>query len=212
MDARTRVRYGTGVVLGLTTCATMVLALSAVYGLTAEYGEGSMAELGVLAVGVPVLLALLTVSAQPRARPRLRLAVVLGTLVVMTSGGLVAEALGADAQEDRLLEGSRDFACSGPGAELAVPAEVDRTWRELPRSAPVYGPVEASLTHCTAAVAGEGARTFPEYAGIFRRLDGWRVVVDGPERFVMVRGDVTVTVSLLGAPDRLTTIEVAAGR
>ena len=212
MDTRTRLRYGAAVVLVLATGATMALGVSVVHGLAVEYGGGSFAELGLLVVGLPVLLASLTVAVLPRAHRRAGLAAALGTAVVMVAGGLTADVLGAGANEDRLLQGSRDFACNGPRADVRVPAEVDRTWSALPRPAPVYGPIEGSPTSCTAGVAGDAAQTFPAYAAAFRDLHGWQVTVDRPERVVMVRDGVRVTVSVVGAPDRLTTIEVALGR
>lgn len=212
MASATRVRFGVAVVLGVLTCATIGLGVAVVHGLAVEYGGGSFADLGLLVVAPPVLLAALTVAALPGTSARTVAAVALGTGVVVLAAGLAADALGEDANEDRVLERSRTFTCTGSGAGVPVPAEVDRTWRELPRPAPVYGPIEGSPTHCTAAVAGDGARTFAEYAGAFRDLEGWRVRVDRPERFVMVRDGVRVTVVLVGAPDRLTTIEVSAGR
>lgn len=212
VDTRTRLRYGTAVVLGLATCLTMVCAVAVVHGLTVEYGGGAFAELGALVVGVPVLLALLTVAVLPGASGHSAVAVALGTAAVMVAGGLTADAVGADANAERLLEGSRDVTCNARHAEVRVPAEVDRTWRALPRPAPVYGPIEGTPTSCTAGVAGDGARTFAAYAGSLRDLDGWRVAVDRPERVVVVRDGVRVTVRLVGAPDRLTTVEVAADR
>ena len=212
MDTRTRIRYGTAVVLALATCLTMAAAVSVVYGLAVEYGSGSFAELVLLVVGLPVLLVLLTAAVLPRVSGRSVVAVVLGTAAVMVAGGLTAEALGVDENEQRLLDGSRAFTCNGRHAEVSVPAEVDRTWRELPRPAPVYGPIEGTRTSCTAGVAGDGARTFASYAGSLRDLDGWRVTVDRPERFVVVRDGVRVTVRLVGEPDRLTTLKVAADR
>ena len=209
---RTRTRYGTAFVLGLVTCGTAALSVAAVYGLAVEYGGGSFTELGLLVVVVPVLLALLTVAVLPRAPGRAAVAVAVGTAVVMVAGGLTADALGTDENKDRLLQGSRDFICNGSRVEVRVPGTVDRTWRELPRPAPVYGPIEGSRTSCTAGVAGDGAQTFPAYAGALRELNGWRVEVDRPERFVAVRDGVRITVSLVGSPDRLTTIEVAVDR
>ena len=63
MESSTRVRIG--IALGLATGATVVLALSVVYGLAVAYGGGSFASLGVLVVAPPVLLAALTVFAFP---------------------------------------------------------------------------------------------------------------------------------------------------
>ncbi len=50
---------------------------------------------------------------------------------------------------------------------MRVEAEVNRTWRALPRRAPLYGPIEGSSTHCVAGVAGDGDRTFAEYTDAF---------------------------------------------
>jgi hypothetical protein len=209
MDTATRARTGVAVALGLATCATVGLALSVVHGFAVEYGGGSFASLGLLVVAPPVLLASLAVLALPRTSTRVRVAVVLGTVVAMVAGGLAADALGSDANRDRLLRESRDFSCNGPNAEVRVPAEVDRTWRELPRLAPVYGPIEGSASHCVAGVAGDGHETFAAYTEAFRTLAGWRGRADHPHRYVMVRDGVRVTVLLRGAPDRLTTIGVS---
>src|SRR3712207_9199603 len=108
----------------------MALAVSVVYGLAVEYGGGSFAELAVLVVPPPTLLAFLTVSVLPRASARLGLIAALTTALLMAGGGLTADALGKDANEDRLLRGSRNFTCNGPRAEMRVPAEVDRTDRK----------------------------------------------------------------------------------
>jgi hypothetical protein len=210
MDARTRTRTGVAVALALTTCAAIGLALAVVYGFAVEYGGGSLASLAVLVVAPPVLLAALAVLALPRASAATRVTVVMATAVVVVAGGLVADALGSDANRDRLLQESRDFSCNGPNAEIRVPAVVDRTWRELPRPAPVYGPIEGSATDCVAGVAGDGERTFVSNTEAFRDLDGWRVEVDQERRFVMSRDGVRVTVLLRGAPDRMTTIGVSA--
>jgi len=206
----TRLRTGTALVLGVGACATTALALSVVHGLAAEYGGGSFASMAVFVVVPPVLLTGLAVLALPRAPARLRCGVVLGTVVAVVLGGVVADALGGQSHRDRLVQGSRDFSCNGPNAETGVAAEVDRVWRELPRRAPVYGPIEGSAHHCTAAVAGDGDQTFTSYTDALRGLDGWQVEVDRPRRFVMVRPGVRVTVLERGAPDRLTTIEVSA--
>ncbi len=209
MDTKSRTRTGVAIALGVATCVTVMFALSVVYGLAAEYGGGSFASFAFWVVAPPVLLAALAVLTFPRASARSRVAVVLGTAVVMVAGGLAAAAVGDDVKRDRLAQGSRGFACNGPNALMPVEAEVDRTWHMLPRLAPIYGPIEASASHCVAGVAGDGNRTFPEYTDAFRQLDGWRVKVDQPQRFVMLRDGVRVTVLLDGAPDRLTTIEVS---
>ncbi len=212
MDTKTRARTGLAIALGLATCVTVALALSLTYGLAAEYGGGSFASFAFwVLVAPPVLVATLAVSTLPRGSRRLRVAVVLATAVVAVGGGLAANAAGDEAKQDRVVQASRDFSCNGPNALMPVPAKVDRTWRELPRPALVYGPIEGSATHCTAGVVGDGNRTFADVTDAFRQLDDWRVQVDQPQRFEMVRAGVQVTVLLEGAPDQLTTIEVSTG-
>ena len=207
-----RTRLGIALVLALAAAALAALGLASVYGFAVEYGGGSFADLAFLVVPIPVLVAALAVVVWPRVPTRTQVAVVLGALVVMVGGGLAADALGRDEHDERLVEGSRTFTCNGPNAEVQVPAEVDETWRALPRRAPVYGPIEGSSTSCTAGVSGDGERAFADYTDAFRDLDGWQVQVDRPDRFVMARDDVRVTVRMLGAPDRLTTIAVAFTR
>ncbi len=114
MDTKTRARTGIAIALGVATCATVVLALSVVYGLAAEYGGGSFASFAFWVVAPPVLLAALAVFAVPRASSRSRVAVVLGTAVVMVAGGLAANAVGSDAKRDRLLQGAASSAATGP--------------------------------------------------------------------------------------------------
>ncbi len=208
MDTRTRARIGVAAALSLVTIALVVLALSSVYGLAAEYGGGSFADLAFLVVPIPVLAAALAVVVWPRVPRAARVVVVLGTAAVMVGGGLSADALGEDAHHERLVEESRTFTCNGPNSEVTVPATVERTWSDLPREAPIYGPIEGSPTDCVAGVSGDGEQAFADYTDTFRDLDGWTVQVDQPQRFVMVRDDVQVTVRMVGAPDRLTTIRV----
>lgn len=210
MDATSRIRTGVAIVLAVAAGATVVLGLWLVYGLAAEYGRGAFADLNMWVVAPPILLATLAVCSFPRAPARWRVAVVLATGVVMVAGGVAADAAGGNAKHDRLVAGSRGFSCNGPNALVRVPAEVNRTWRKLPRPAPLYGPIEATATSCVAGVAGDGDPTFAAYTAAFGDLPGWRVESNEPQRLVMVRHGVRVIVSLEGAPDRLTTIEVAA--
>ena len=206
MDTRTRARIGVAVVIGVGALVLAGLGLATVYGFAEEYGAGSFADLAFLVVPIPVLVAAVSVAVWPRSRTRTQLVVVVGAVAVMVGGGLVADALGQEANHERLLEESRTFACNGPNAEITLPAAVDETWRELPREAPIYGPIQGSRTDCTAAVSGDTQRTFTAYTDTFRDLDGWTFRVDRPQRFVMVRDDVEVTVR--EAPDDLTTIRV----
>jgi len=208
MDTRTSARLGVAIALSLLTLAVVVLGLWSVYGLAVEYGGGSFADLAFLVVPFPLLAALVAVVVWPRVSTRTQVAVVLGTAVVMVGGGLAADALGRDGHRDRLVEESRTFSCNGPHAEITVPAAIDETWQQLPRESPIYGPIEGSRTDCVAGVSGDGEQAFLDYTAAFRDLEGWQVRVDQPQRFVMVRDDVRVTVRLLGAPDRLTTIRV----
>jgi len=212
MDNRTRTRLGIAVVLAMAAAALAALGLASVYGFAVEYGGGSFADLAFLVVPIPVLVAALAVVVWPRVPTGTQIAVVLGAVVIMVGGGLTADTWGQDENRDRLVEGSRTFSCNGPNAEVQVPAEVDETWRALPRRAPIYGPIGGSPTSCTAGVSGDGERAFADYTDAFRDLDGWQVRVEAPHRFVMARDDVRVTVRMLGAPDRLTTIAVAFTR
>lgn len=208
MDTRTRARLVTAVVLAVGAVALVVLGLWTVYGLTLEYGAGALGDLWFVVVPLPTLAAAGAVSTWPGLGTRVRVAVVLGTAALVVAGGLAAEELGARQREAQLVADSEAFTCNGPNVEVRVPEEVDRTWDELPREAPVYGPVEGGRTDCVAAVAGDGEQAFVDYTAAFRDLDGWEVEADRPQRFVMVRDDVRVTVRLVGAPDRLTTIRV----
>ena len=211
MDTRTRARVGIAVVVSLAAVGLAVLGLSMVYGFAVEYGGGSFADLGFLVVPIPVLVAAIAVVLWPRATTPTQVAVVLGALVVMVGGGLAADALGRDENHDRLVEGSRTFTCNGPNAEVRLPAAVDRTWQELPRRAPIYGPLGGTPTSCTAGVSGGGEQGFTDYTAAFRDLEGWQVQQDGEHRFVMSRDDVRVTVRRAGA-GRVTTIDVAVIR
>ena len=211
MDSRTRARVGIALVISLAAVALAGLGLSAVYGFAVEYGGGSFADLAFLVVPIPVLVAAVAVVVWPRVRRSTRLAVVLGSIVVMVGGGLAADAMGQEENRDRLVENSRTFGCNGPNAEVLLPAAVDETWRELPRRSPIYGPLGGTPTSCTAGVAGDGERAFAEYTAAFRDLDEWRVEQDGESRFVMTRDDVRVTVRRAGR-GQVTTIEVAVTR
>jgi len=55
---------------------------------------------------------------------------------------------------------------------------------------------------CVAAVTGDANRTFTAYTEASRDVVNWRVQADQPQRFVMVRDGVQVTVLLEGEPDR----------
>ena len=210
MDPRTRARAAVAVVVALATAALVVLGLWTVYGFAVDYGGGSFADLAFLVVPIPVLAAVVAVVVWPAVPTRTQVAVVVGVAVVMVAGGVAADALGRAENHDRLVEGSEHFACNGHNSEVTVPAAVDRTWQDLPREAPIYGPIQGSPTDCVAAVSGDGERTFAAYAATFRDLAGWTVEVDRPERFVMVRDDVEVTVRR--TPDDLTTIRVGVTR
>ncbi len=208
MDTRTRLRLGTAVAAALAALALAGLGLASVYGFAAEYGGGSFGQLAFLVVPIPLLAVLVCVVAWPRLRTAVRVSVVGVAAAVLVGGGLVADALGSGDHDGRILEESETFACNGPNSEVAVPAVVDRTWQELPRVAPVYGPIRGSADFCEAGVSGDGEQTFADYTDAFRELDGWRVRRDEPRRFEMTRDGVVVAVRLVGAPDRLTMIKV----
>ena len=211
MDPRTRASVGIALVVSLAAVALAVLGLSMVYGYAVEYGGGSFADLAFLVVPIPVLVAAIAVVVWPRVPTTTRVAVVVGSVVVMVGGGLVADALGRAESRDRLVESSRTFGCNGPNAEVRLPAAVDETWQELPRRAPIYGPLGGTPTSCTAGVSGDGDRGFADYTAAFRDLGGWQVQQDGESRFVMSRDDVRVTVRRAGA-GQVTTIGVAVIR
>jgi hypothetical protein len=206
MDSRTRARIGIALAIALVAATLVVLGLWTVYGLAVEYGGGAIGDVAFLVVPIPTLAAAGAVALWPGLPARARVATVLGTAALMLGGGLVADELGQAENHERLLEESGRFTCNGPNSEVRVPEAVDRTWRELPRQAPIYGPVQGGPTDCVAAVSGEGRRTFAAYTRAFRGLDGWYVEEDGPARFVMSRDDVRVTVRLTS--DGLTTIQV----
>lgn len=206
METRTAARVVVAAALSLGAVTLAGMGLAAVYGFSVEYGGGAFADLAFLVVPIPVLAAVVAVVAWPGTAARTRVAVVLGTAAVMGVGGLAADALGQAENRDRLVAGSEHFTCNGPNSEVTLPAAIDRTWRELPREAPIYGPIEGSRTDCVAAVSGDGARTFADYTDRFRALAGWRVEVDRPRRFVMSRDDVRVTD--VRTPDDITTIRV----
>ena len=206
MDTRNRVRTGAGLMAALAAVVLAGLGLAMVYGFAVEYGGGSFRDLAFLVVPIPLLAALVAVVSWPGVPARRQAAVLAGAAVAMVGGCLAADALGAAESDERALEASRTFSCNGRHSEVLVPAVVDETWRELPREAPLYGPVQGSPTDCTAAVAGDGDQAFADYTGTFRGLDGWRVELDRPRRFVMSRDGVEVTVRL--TPDDLTMIRV----
>jgi hypothetical protein len=211
MDTRSRARLGIALVISLAAVALAVLGLATVYGFAVEYGGGSFADLAFLVVPIPVLVGAIAVVVWPGVRTSTQVGVVLGSVVVMVVGGLAADALGKDESRDRLVETSRTFTCNGPNAELRLPAEVDQTWQELPRRAPIYGPLGGTPTSCTAGVSGDGDQGFSAYTAAFRDLDGWQVQQDGESRFVMARDDVRVTVRK-ERPGQVTTIDVAVIR
>ena len=212
MDTRTRARIGIAAGAALAAVGLAGLGLATVYGLAVEYGGGSFADLAFIVVPIPVLVAAVAVVLWPRVPTRLQLAVVLGVAALMVGGGLAADALGQHENGVRLVEESRTFGCNGPNSEVRVPAAVERTWQELPRRAPIYGPIQGGPDDCVAGVSGDGERAFADYTATFRVLEGWEVRSDQEHRFVMARDDVRVTVRLVGAPDRMTTIRVAVIR
>lgn len=206
MDTRTRLRLGIAVVAVVAALGLAGLALASVYGFAAEYGAGAFADLAFLVVPIPLFAVLVGVLAWPGLRTPVQLVVLAGAAVVMVGGGYAADALGAADRDERLVEESEAFACNGPNSEVTVPAVVDETWQELPREATIYGPVQGGRTDCVAAVAGDGERAFADYTDAFRGLDGWTVRTDRPQRFVMVRDEVEVTVRQ--TKDDITTIKV----
>ena len=215
MNTREKLQFSAAIFCGLISTALVLLGIPVMYGVAVEYSGGAGLQLlPVLGVAAGATAALATWS-WPGLRAGVRVGVPLAVVVVVGLGGLAADQLGDRAHQQRLVSGSETFGCNGPNAEVQVDQRVDATFAELPRRAPIYGPVEGSRFGCTAAVYGTGAETFAAYADAFRDLEGWTVTDEREARFVMERDGVRVAMTLLGAPDQLTMIEVSvppAGR
>ncbi len=168
------------------------LGVSMVYGVSQEYDGGAGLQLLPLVIGLAGGAAALASWSWPGLRALVRVGVPLAVVAAVVVGGLVADQLGSRARQQRLVSESEGFECNGPNAEVKVDQRVDATFAELPRRAPIYGPVGGSRYGCTAAVSGEGAEAFASYAEAFRDLDGWAVTRDRSDRFVMERGGVRV--------------------
>jgi len=209
MDARDRVRRGAAVVLGLAALALAVLGVSVVHGFSAEYSGGTGLQVLPVVVALPALVATLAVALWPAASRRATILVPVGSVVLLLLAGLGADLLGDRAHGQRLLEESRSFACNGPNAEIEVDRRIDAVFAELPRRAPIYGPIQGGPTGCTAGVSGPGAESFEEYAAAFRDLDDWEVTTDTDRRFVMQRDGVRVALRLVGAPDPMASLGVS---
>jgi hypothetical protein len=211
MDTPDRVRRGAAVLVALAALVLGALGCSVVYGFSAEYSGGTGLQVLPVVVAVPALVAAVAVALWPGSSGRAIVLVPVGSIVLLLAAGLGADLLGDRAHGQRLLEESRSFACNGPNAEIRVDPRVDEVFAELPRRAPIYGPVGGSPTGCTAGVSGPGAQSFEEYAAAFRDLDGWTVTADTDRHLEMERDGVQVSLRLAGAPDRLTTLEVSVG-
>ena len=215
MNTREKLQFSAGIISGLLAVGFALIGVSIMYGLAAEYAGGAgLSLLPVVGVAAGATAALATWS-WPDLRTRVRVGVPLAVVVVVGLGGLAADQLGDRAHQQRLVSGSETFGCNGPNAELQVDQRVDATFAELPRRAPIYGPVQGSRFGCTAAVYGTGAETFAAYADAFRDIEGWTVTDDRAARFVMERDGVRVSMRMEGAPDQLTMMEVSvppAGR
>ena len=202
-------RRGVAVTSGLISIALACLGVSMVYGVSQEYDGGAGLQLLPLVVGLAGGAAALATWSWPGLRALVRVGVPLAVVATVVMGGLAADQLGSRARQQRLVSESESFGCNGPNAEVQVDGRVDATFTELPRRAPIYGPVGGSRYGCTAAVSGDGAEAFASYAEAFRGLDGWAVTVDRSDRFVMERDGVRVAMRSEGAPDPLAMIEVS---
>ncbi|MEJ7796076.1 MAG: hypothetical protein WKF50_11025 [Nocardioides sp.] len=209
MNTQGRLRLGVATGCGLISIALVLVGVPVIYGLSQEYSGGTGLQLLPLVVGAAGGAAALATWSWPGLKAGVRVGVPVAVVVVVVLGGLGADRLGGRSHEQRLVVGSESFACNGPYAEVHVDERVDATFAELPRRAPIYGPVEAGRTGCTAAVDAAGAEAFTAYADAFRELTGWTVIVDHPDRFVMQRDGVRVAMWLEGAPDQLAMIEVS---
>ena len=170
------------------TVVTLLVAAT-VYGVTAEYGAGAFGSMV-----LPTLVCLLpamVVLALWRTRPRLRLCV-LGAVVVLVAavmGG--ASWAGQQANQQRLEHESATFSCDG-----FVDPRVDRAFAHLPRPVPIYGPVEASRTTCTAGISGD--QTSYDAFRVALVNAGWHEVSTQPQRTVLRRGALRATLTLDG--------------
>lgn len=198
-------RRGVAVTCSLISIALAGLGVSIVYGVSQEYGGGAGLQLLPLVVGLAGGAAALATWSWPGLRALVRLGVPLAVVAVVVVGGLAADQLGSRARQQRLVSESESFGCNGPHAEVQVDQRVDATFAELPRRAPIYGPIQGSRYGCTAAVSGDGAEAFASYADVFRDLEGWTVNADRPARFVMERDGIRVA---LFTQDRRAMIEV----
>jgi hypothetical protein len=209
VQPRSRARRVVAIVVAVVAVVTGGLGLAVAYGVGAEYGGGSSAEIAPFVVTPSVLLMTIAVFVWPNLTGRVRGTVIVATTLILVAGGYAADILGDHAKQDRLAENSRAFTCNGPNAEIRVLANVDATWGDLPRRAPIYGPIEGTSTSCSAAVEGDADQTFAEYTDAFRNLDGWQIQTDEYGRFVMTRHNVRVSVTMEGELGRSTFIEVA---
>lgn len=198
------------VLTALLALATLVLAglgTATVLGLSQEYGARTGLQVLAFVLAVTGLLAMATVAAWPGLSGSRAAAVVLAVLVVAAAAGLVADRVGVVLRERAAVSASEEMGCNNPNAEIAVDERVEQVWAELPRRGLLYGPIEGSRSGCTAAISGDADRNLAEYAAAFRDLDGWSVVVDRDDRFVMQRRGVRVTLAI---QDDLATLTVEA--
>jgi hypothetical protein len=182
-----RARSVTAVVLGLLAVLVGVVGLGTVWGLTVEYGRGT--DVLPLVVAVPTALVVLLLLLRPDLPRRVRLLVPLSVAAGLLLAGLAAEQVGLREREQRTLAASARFGCTNANSEVRVPSVVEETWGELPRPAPLYGPIEGTPEGCTAGISGDPDAAFAAWADALRQLDGWRVVRDDADLLAVRRAD-----------------------
>lgn len=189
-------RRVTALVLGLLAVLLAALGIAAVWGMAVDYGRGT--DLLPLAVVLPTACAALALLLWPGLSGRVQLLVPVAVAGVLVLTGLGAEQVGLREREQRTLEASAGFGCNNVGSEALVGDAVEETWAELPRPAPLYGPIEGTPDACTAGVSGDPAAAFDAWAVALRGLDGWRVVRDDDALVAVRRGDGITAVLVRG--------------
>lgn len=197
-------RRVTALVLGLVATLLAVFGVAVVWGLTVEYGRGT--DVLPLAVGIPTALAAVGLLLWPGLRMRVQVVVPVAIAGALALAGLGAEQVGLREREQRTLEASAAFGCNNVNSEVLVGDTVEETWAELPRPAPLYGPIEGTPDACTAGVSGDPAAGFDAWAVALRDLEGWRVLRDD-RAMVAVRRDDGITAVL--ARGDVTTLRVS---
>ena len=192
-------RRVTALVVGLLAVLLAVFGISVVWGLTVEYGRGT--DVLPLTVAIPAAVAALALLLWPGLSGRVQLLATIAVAGALVLAGLGAEHVGLREREQRTLEASADFGCNNVNSEVFVDDSIEETWGDLPRPAPLYGPIEGTAEACTAGVSGDPAAGFDAWAATLRDLEGWPVLRDDAALVavrrsdgmtaVLARGDVT---------------------